>query len=71
MMSIPTTRPVMKLSRLHIGEEEKNDERDDDDERDAVVDADDAAVAAVVGHDPRDPCAVGHCESDRELHQPL
>ena len=41
---------------LHIGKEEKDDQRDDDDERGGVVDADDAAVSAVIGRDPVDPC---------------
>ncbi len=32
MTSIPTIRPVMKLSGLHIGQEEQDDQRNDDDE---------------------------------------
>ena len=56
---------------VHVGEEQEDDECGDDDEGGAVVDADDAAVAAVIGRDPVDPCLVGHEESDGEPHQPL
>ena len=71
MTSIPTTRPVMKLSSCISVRNKRDDECDDDDQGGAVVDADDAAVAAIVRRDPIDPCLVGDKESDSELHQPL
>jgi hypothetical protein len=56
---------------VDAGDEQKHDERDDQDKGDAVINADDAAVATIVGGDPVDASLIGHKESDGELHKPL
>jgi hypothetical protein len=55
---------------LHLGEEQQNHQHRHDDQGDAVVDADDTAVPAVVGRDAVDPSFVRHEEPDGELASP-
>ena len=55
---------------VDVGDEQQGDDHDDG-EGNAVVGADEPAVAAVVGRNSVDACAGGHEESDGELDEPL